>query len=565
MSSKRKHLTEFLFLLVVILIVNFISSRVYHRIDLTSDNRYTLKDRTREILREMDDVVYFKVYLSGDMPIGLKRMQDRLREMLDEFRIHAGDHIQYRFVNPYEGDDERDRQALFEDLRKKGLEATNVKSRDEEGGVTQKVIFPGAVANVGEESTAVNLLKNNPGLSAEENLNHSIQSLEYKLIDAIYKLSLDQKKPIAFVTGQGELDRYQVGDITNALSGYYQVERIDPEQSPDALSRYQTLIIARPEQAYSREVKYALDQYLMQGGSLLWLIDRVQVNMDSLRVASSTMATIDPLNLSDQLFKYGVRINPDLVRDMQCAVIPVNTAYKEDQPQFSPTPWVFFPLLSSPNNHPINKNLNMIRTEFISSMDTLPAYPGLQKKVLLTTSSRSMTVQAPVMVSLREVASQPDPQAFNQPRLITGVLLEGRFQSVFKNRFVNDLERSTGVSFRETSRDTRMIVVSDGDMIRNKVRHRPDGTMISELGYDQYTRQTYGNKDFLINAIHYLADRQGLIDIRAKEVKMRLLDTNRIREERVAWQLVNVGLPVLLIILFGIGKNYLRQRKYKRF
>jgi ABC-2 type transport system permease protein len=226
---------------------------------------------------------------------------------------------------------------------------------------------------------------------------------------------------------------------------------------------------------------------------------------------------------------------------------------------------VFFPLLSSPNNHPINKNLNMIRTEFISSMDTLPAYPGLEKEVLLTSSSRSATVQAPAMVSLSEIASEPDPRSFTQSHLITGVLLEGQFQSVFKNRFVNDLERSTGLSFRETSRDTRMVVLSDGDMIRNKVRHRPDGTMISELGYDQYTRQTYGNKDFLINAVHYLADKQGLIDIRAKEVKMRLLDTNRVREERATWQLINVGLPILLIILFGVVKNMMRQRKYKRF
>jgi len=565
MSRKRKHLTEFLFLLVIILIVNFISSHLYHRFDLTADNRYTLKAQTRDILEDMDDVVYFKVYLSGDMPIGLKRMQDRLREMLEEFRIHAGEHVQYRFINPYEGDDEGNRQALFDELRKRGLKATNVKSRDEEGGMTQKVIFPGAIANLGEKATAVNLLKNNPGLSAEENLNHSIQSLEYKLLDAIYKLTLDRKKSIGFITGQGELDRYQVGDITNALSDYYQVDRVDPEQSPADLDRYQTLIIARPTQAYSRKAKYALDQYLMEGGSLLWLIDRVKISMDSLRTGSSTMATIGQLNLSDQLFKYGVRINPNLVRDVQCAVIPVNTAYKGDQPQFSPTPWVFFPLLSSPNNHPINKNLNMIRTEFISSMDTLPAYPGLQKKVLLTTSSRSMTVQAPTMVSLSEVASQPDPRSFNQSHLITGVLLEGQFQSVFKNRFVDDLEQTTSVSFHETSRDTRMIVLSDGDMIRNKVRHRPDGTMISELGYDQYTRQTYGNKDFLINAIHYLADKQGLIDIRAREVKMRLLDTNQIREERVTWQLINVGLPILLIILFGVVKNILRKRKYKRF
>jgi len=564
MSKKRKNLLEFLLLFVIILIANIIFSRVYHRFDLTSDNRYTLKPKTKQVLQELDDVVYFKVYLSGNMPTGLKRMQNRIREMLNEFRIYAGDNIQYRFINPSAGEDTKTRQALYKDLRSKGLEPTNVKSRDKEGGYTQKVIFPGAIVNHGERQTAVNLLKNNPGLSAEKNLNHSIQSLEYKLIDAVYKLTLEERKSIAFVTGQGELDKYQVGDISRALGDYYRVERIDPVRDSRSLEEYQTLIVAKPQQAFSKQAKYALDQYLMRGGSILWLIDRVQVSMDSLRLSSSTMATIAQLNLNDQLFKYGVRINPDLIKDIQCAVIPVNTAYRGDEPQFSPSPWTYFPLLSPPNNHSINKNLNMIRTEFISSIDTLSTGPGLRKKVLLTSSGRSQTIQAPTLVDLGEVSGKPDPRSFRQSNLITGVLLEGSFQSVFVNRFTHDLEQKTGLPFSERSRSARMIVLSDGDMIRNNVRHQPDGTMISPLGYDQYTRQTYGNKPFLLNSIHYLADKEGLIGIRAKEVKMRLLDKNQVAGQRVRWQVLNVGLPILLIILFGLVKNYLRKRKYRR-
>lgn len=565
MSRKRKNLFEFLLLFAIIIIVNLIFSRVHHRFDLTSDNRYTLKPKTRQVLKELDDVVYFKVYLSGDMPTGLKRMQTRIREMLNEFRVYAGDNIQYRFINPHSGDDAKERQALFEELRRKGLEATNVKSRDKEGGYTQKVIFPGAVVNHGQKQTAVDLLKNNPGLSASKNLNHSIQALEYKLIDAVYKLTLDDRKSIAFVTGQGELDKYQVGDITKTLSDYYQVDRVDLSRQQGSLEDYRTLVVAKPREAFSKEAKYRLDQYLMRGGSILWLIDRIRINMDSLRVSPTTMATISRLNLNDQLFKYGVRINPDLVRDVQCAIIPVNTAYQGDQPQFSPSPWTYFPLLSSPNNHPVNKNLNMIRTRFISSIDTLPGQPGVNKQILLTSSENSQRVQAPTMVDLGEVAGKPDPRAFPQQHLITGVLLEGEFESVFTNRFTSDLEQSTGMRLREKSSPASMIVLSDGDMIRNEVKHQPNGTMISPLGYDKYTRQTYGNKTFLMNCIHYLANKEGLIGIRAKEVKMRLLDKNRVASERVKWQVVNVGLPILLIVVFGLVKNYMRRRKYRRF
>jgi len=565
MKGKRKNLIQFLFLLVLIIVVNFISSGVYHRIDLTADNRYTLKPKTKQILTELDEVVYFKVYLSGDMPIGLKRMQTRIREMLNEFRVHAGDNIQYQFINPSEGRDAKERQRFYKDLRERGLEPTNVKSRDKGGGYRQKMIFPGAIVNCGEAQAAVNLLKNNPGLSAERNLNHSIQALEYKLVDAVYKLTLDEKQPIAFITGHGELDQYHVGDISKTLSDYYRVDRVKLDGVTPEIYQYKTLVVAKPRKEFTKEEKYTLDQFLMNGGSIFWFIDRVNISIDSLSIKSSTMATISRLNLGDQFFRYGVRINPNLVKDVQCAIIPVNTSYSGTNPKFSPSPWVYYPLLSSPNNHPINKNLNMIKTQFVSSIDTLPDHPGLEKTILLTSSNNSQTVQVPAMVSLSEVSQEISRSAFNESHKITGVLLEGKFQSVFKNRFVSDLQKQSKNDFREESRETQMIVISDGDVIKNRVSQRGGRTMITPLGYDRYTKQTYGNKDFIVNSIHYLTDNQSLISIRGKEVKMRLLDRARASEERVKWQVVNLAIPVALIIVFGLVKNFIRRRKYTYF
>mgnify|MGYP000267586413 CR=1 FL=1 len=565
MKGNRKNLIQLVLLLVLIIVVNFISSSVYHRFDLTADNRYTLKPKTKEILRDLNEVVYFKVYLTGDMPIGLKRMENRIKEMLDEFRVHAEDNIQYQFINPSEGRDSKERKRFYQDLRNKGLEPTNVKSRDKEGGYSQRMIFPGAIVNCGKQQTAVNLLKNNPGLSSERNLNHSIQALEYNLLDAVYKLTLDEKQSIAFITGHGELDEYHVGDISKTLSDYYKVDRVRMDGITPEVYNYKTLVLAKPQETFSKEEKYTLDQYLMKGGSIIWFIDKVDISIDSLSMKSSTMANISQLNLEDQLFQYGVRLNPDLIKDVQCAVIPVNTSYSGDKPNFTPSPWVYYPLLSSPANHPINKNLNMIKAQFVSSIDTLPANPELEKTVLLTSSDHSQTIQAPVMVSLREIEKKISRASFNESRKTTGVLLEGKFQSVFENRFVSDLQKKTKRDFRTTSDDTRMIVVSDGDMIKNRVTHKAGRTMITPLGYDRYTKQTYGNKDFIVNSVHYLTDKENLISIRGKEVEMRLLDRTRASEEREKWQVVNLLIPVLLIVLFGLTKNIIRRKKYTSF
>ena len=564
MLEKRKSLFQLVLLIIVIITINMISSQVFYRIDLTSDNRYTLKDKTVEVLEDLDDVVYYKIYLEGDLPVGLQRMQRRIKETLDEFRVHAGENIQYTFINPSEGKNPEKRQNFYNELRSKGLRATNVKQRDKEGEYSQKIIFPGAIVNHGEEHTAVNLLKENSKASHEVNINHSIQSLEYELIDVAYKLTLDEKTPIAFLEGHEELNKFEVGDITKSLSEYYRVDRIKIEDQPEKLNNYNALIIAKPKKRFSKFEKFALDQYVMHGGSIFWLIDRVNISLDSLTRSSDTYARINNLNLNDQLFKYGVRINPDLIKDLQCAVIPINTSYQNNNPRFSPTPWLYFPLLPSRNDHSISQGLNLIRSEFISSIDTLPAYPGVKKTILLGTSKQTKTVQAPALVSLREVEKKQKPRTFRAGRQVTGVLLEGEFQSVFKNRFTKDLQSKLGRKYKETGAETKMIIVSDGDIIKNDVSYKADGKYISPLGYDKYTRQTYGNKGFVMNSIHYLADKEGLINIRGKDIKLRLLNKSKVNQERVKWQIVNGLLPILIIVIFGLARNIIRKRKFTK-
>ncbi len=562
MLKKYNNIINFIIIFLIIIAVNFISSKVHYRFDLTSDNRYTLKETTVEVLEELDDVIYFKIYLEGDLPLGLKRFQNRIKETLEEFRVHAGENIQYSFINPTSDRNQKERRAFFNDLKSRGLQPTNVKQRDKEGGYSQKIIFPGAIVNYGEKQTAINLLKNNPGYSAAKNLNHSIQNLEYELINAIYELSVEEKGKIAFIEGHNELDKYHVADISNKLSGYYKVDRLNLKKKPQKIFEYKTLVIAKPSSEFSRKDKFFIDQYVMNGGRIIWFIDKTTVTSDSLSRKSSTMAMLNEMNLDDMFFKYGVRFNPVLIKDMQCAVIPVNVSYSSDNPKFAPSPWMYYPLLSSANNHPINKSLNMIRTEFIGSIDTL-AVKGQSKEILLRTTENTEIVQAPVLVNLGEVSKKVNPAALNGGKKIVSVLAEGEFQSVFKNRIIKELKKELGdKKFRTKSLPTRMIFVSDGDVIKNEVTQRPDGTYISPLGYDKYTKQTYGNKNFVLNCIHYLTSEKDLISIRGKEIKMRLLDKSKIKEQRLKWQVINILIPVIFILIFGFVKNILRRRKY---
>jgi ABC-2 type transport system permease protein len=557
---KKQHIIQLAFALVILALAAFISTKAFFRIDLTSEHRYTLSTETKTILKQLDDIVYVKVYLEGDLPVGFKKLRNNIRETLDEFRVYAKDNLQYEFINPSESNDTKTRNKIYGDLYNKGIQPTSIKARDKEGGASEKVVFPGALISYKGVEIPVGLLQNNATLSAEENLNNSAQTIEYELIKAIYNLTNKKVEKIAFLEGQGELNEMQTGDITRELSNYFQVDRGTINGKIGILDAYKAIIVARPTRPFAEQDKFVLDQYIMKGGKVLWFVDAVNVNPDSL-ANGSTFGFINNINIDDQLFTYGVRLNPNLVQDIQCNILPVSAGETGTQPRWIPAPWLYYPLISPLVDHPITRNLNLIWAKYASQIDTL-AVPNIKKTFLLKTSAFTKLVNVPVYIRLEEVKRNPVQKEFNKANQPIAVLLEGQFPSVFRNRLVKNMMPGAEKNFKDKSAHTKMIVVADGSLIANDVRITPNGPMLSALGYDKYTKQTFGNKDFIVNAVNYLADETGLISLRAKEFKLRVLNKAKIGDERLKWQIINTILPVLLVIGFGLYYNYLRKKKY---
>jgi ABC-2 type transport system permease protein len=489
-------------------------------------------------------------------------MKTAIRELLDEFRWYSPVNIRYDFIDPLEEPDPGIRRNITAQLYKSGLQPTNIQVKQKDGSTMQKIIFPGAIISYAGVDVGVNLLKNNPGVNAEINLNNSIQSLEYEFISMIRNLNSDKIEKVAFIEGHGELDEMQTGDITKSLANFYQVDRGIIGGKYGCLDNYEAVIIAKPMQRFSESDKFVIDQYIMKGGRVLWLLDVARVSLDSL-LDGSTFAFYSPLNLDDQLFRYGIRINPDLVKDIQCHVIPVNKGLVGGTPQWSLSPWYYFPVISPADNHPVTINLNMIKLEFASSIDTVGEPGYIKKDILLATSPYTKRVQLPEMVSLRESDIAPDESEYNIANVPVGVLLEGSFESVFKNRAVPEGVSGSPAEIRTSGAGTSMIVVSDGDIIRNEVMSTPDGPVIEPLGYDRYTSQVFGNADFILNAVNYMTDETGLITLRGREFKLRLLDRQKVRDEKLKWELINLALPMILIILLGVAMDIYRKKAYR--
>ena len=561
LNKKARHHLKLDIQVITVLLLAYILSFFFFRIDLTSEKRYTLSPYTKKVLKNLNDIAYVRVYLNGELNIPFRKMQQSLREILDEFRVYGKDNIQYTFINPFESNDAGVREDMFNQLYEKGLKPTNILSNDNEGGSSEKIIFPGALITYKGVEIPVNLLKNNPGIPAEENINNSIQAAEFELIKVISSLSREKAEKVAFIEGHGELDEYQTEDISKELSMYYRVDRGKINGQPGILDDYIAVIIAKPQKHFSEPDKYVLDQYIMKGGRVMWFLDRVETSLDSLAMGSA-LAVINDLNLEDMLFRYGVRINPVLLQDMQCNLIPVNVALTGNNPEFRPAPWYYFPLLSSPQDNPVTRNLNMIKTEFVNTVDTVGARKGTEKTVLLRSSEFSRVVEAPLIMSLGEIRADPTREDFQKSGLAVAVMLDGTFESVFQNRMISEIMPDSTQSYIPGSRPTKMLIVADGDVIRNDIRVTPREIISLPLGFDRYTQQTFGNKDFVMNAMHYLTGNEELVNLRSREITLRLLDKAKIKEDRPFWIIINTALPVVIIILAGILYNILRKRKY---
>lgn len=559
-SNKKRDLTALILAIIIVILLNFVGSFVFHRFDLTSEKRYTLSEATKKILGRLDDVVYVKVYLEGDFPSGFKRLRNETKEMLDEFRAYSNDNIEYQFINPSQSADKKQQNEIYKQLYDKGLQPTNLEVKGE-SGTSQQILFPGAIISYKGREMPWQLLKTQMGQSSEGQLNNSIQALEYEFASVIRNLMTVIKPEIGFIEGHGELDTLSLNDIKNTLGGFYLLKRVKINEQLKALDGLKAIIIAKPDTTFSEKDKFIIDQFVMDGGKVLWAIDPLYTSIDSLQKSGGTIALPYDLKLDDLFFKYGVRINANLILDLASSAIPVNKAFQGQQPRFELMPWLFSPLIMPTGSHPIVKNLDVIKIEFGSSLDTV-ASKGVTKTILLNSSKYSKTLNAPVRIDLRMVNMKPDENQFRDPYQPVAVLLEGEFESVYKNRIPPQIASDSAIGFKATGINTKMIVISDGDIIRNEIQQ--SSRKPYPLGYDIYTQQTYGNKNFILNCINYLCDDSGLISVRSRELTLRLLDKKKIKNERLKWQVINTGLPLFALFLFGFIHNFIRKHKYAK-
>ncbi|HRG00069.1 MAG TPA: gliding motility-associated ABC transporter substrate-binding protein GldG [Bacteroidia bacterium] len=557
---KRKDIAILLAVLVIVILINFVGSFVFKRFDLTSEKRYTLSESSRKLLNSLNDVVYIKVYLQGDFNPNFTRLKNETKELLDEFRAYSNGNLEYELINPLENPSKEETDKIERQLYEKGIMPEQIVDRSSQK-VSETFIWPGAIISYKGKESVWQIYKRQLGFDAEQSINNSIQEMEYGLTNAIRKTTLIKKPEVLFIEGHSELDTIRGADFMRSVAEYYNVSRVNINHKLYALKGADAIVIAQPDSMFDEKDKFIIDQFIMHGGKALWLIDPVYVNRDTLTTRGYSLGFNNELNLEDMLFKYGVRLNPVLVQDLQSAQVPVNVGFKKGQPDFKPFFWNYYPLLLPTSNHPIVKNLDLIRTEYIGTLDTVFAR-DVTKTILLQTSRYTKTQPTPVRILAAQVKLKPQESQYTNSFQNVACLLEGQFESNYKNRITSRILEDSIFDFKGKSKPTKMIVVTDGDIAKNEYQR---GTgMIFPVGYDIYTKQQFANKTFLLNCMNYLLDDEGLLQLRSREVKLRLLDKKKTATQVTKWKLTNVGLPLFIIICFGIIQFYIRKRRYSK-
>lgn len=562
--------------LLIVVFLNVIGYYIFARIDLTAEHRYTLSPTTKEMLLQVDEPVLFRIYLEGEFPADFKRLQNETKEMLNQFRAYSK-YINYEFVNPNDFDDNQEKQVFYQKLMSKGIQPTQIQVRNGDG-ITTQVLIPAADVSYKGRETSIQLLQNQKYVSQEELLNNSIQSLEYVLGNAIRGLSRGKRPLIGFMVGHGELDGGVLFDIQSALHEHYDLDYAYIDGKINALTahvktgndstykfynKFDLIIVPKPRESFSDRDLYILDQYVMYGGKILWLIDALDADMDSLAHRAQSLSIRLPLNLDEMLFTYGVRINPDLVMDIRCRPIPMTVGMVGDKPQIQFCPWFYFPEVVPSSQHPIVRNLDLIKCDFCSSIDLIEN--DIEKTVLLTTSDYSRIKNAPVVIDLNDAKvdiNNIDQRMFNRHNVPIAVLLEGSFKSMFRNRLTPEFTELPAMGYRSESEPTKMLVISDGDIIRNRYNQQEGSGY--PMGYDHYTQTLYANKEFILNAVDYLTGGEGFMTTRSRDIKLRKLDVMKVKAHRTTYQVVNVVIPSLLILAAGIVVVVLRRRRFQK-
>lgn len=562
-TSIKKNIVSIALLIAGLMLLNVLGNNFYKRFDLTQDKRFTLSEQAKEIVEKIDSPIVVDVFLKGNFPPEFRKLQTETEQLLEEFSAY-NNNIKFEFVDPTE----KGNEAFQSQFEKFGLTPAQV-SVTENGKQSTELVYPWALAHYNGKSVKIGLLKNQLGATSEERVNSSLQNLQYAFADGFKKLATPKSKKVAVLKGNGEYDDRYIADFFGTLRDYYYIApftldsvAVNPEKTLRALKNFDLIVVARPTEAFSDSEKYVLDQFIMDGGKSLWLMDAVQLQLDT--VSGNTFAFGLDLNLNDFFFKYGLRINPSLVKDVYSAPIVLATG-DEREAQYRRYPWFFSPLSSSANNHPIVANLEAVKFDYASPLDTLPN--SIKKTVLLSTSPISKIVGLPFPIdfdseipkNLQIVNEGPDPNEFNAGEIPLAVLLEGAFTSVYKNR-VKPFKLEGHLKDIDNGKETKMVVVSDADIIKNQMQ----GNRPLELGFDKMTSQFYGNKEFLLNTVNYLLDDSGLINIRTRQIAVPFLDPQKTTEGRTKWQAVNILLPLGLLLLFGTAFGRYRKGKYTR-
>lgn len=575
-------------LIAALVFVNVLGENIYKRFDLTKEKRFTLSKSTKELAEKVDDVVYVQVFLDGDFPKEYKRLKNATRDMLDEFRTATNGQVEYRFENIIGGKEKKEREDILRELSQKGLLITRPEISDDET-IADKFIVPGALVFYQNREYPLNLLKVEFGQSLENNINNSIEKLEYEIGNVLRQCVKTEKVKLAFLEGHGELDLMQVADIERDLETFYDVDHVNinimdtacikPYQAEiekdtlrggeiffngllKTLKSYDAVIIAKPRYNFLEPELFLIDQYVMNGGKVIWLVESLNAEMDSVAKHGGNIMTVDyQLNLEAMLFRYGVRVNPTLIQDLQCHKIPVVSRAAGNRPIMKD--WFFFPVFKPRQGHPITNNVSPIWSKFAATIDTLPN-KNLRKTILLQSSEQSRVASNPVNISLHALDMPQDPNNFTRPNQIAGVLVEGKFKSVYAHR--PGVRNRVPIPYESEVANGQMVVLSDGDLIANE--YKEDTREIFPLGFDpkasRYLNKQvqFANTNFFLNCVDYLCDESNLIEVRNKKIEMRLLDKVKIKEDKLKWQVINMVLPILLIILFGFVNGFLRRRKY---
>ena len=558
--SLNKNSKSVLFTIALLLVINGIGSFFFHRFDLTKDKRYSLSETSLKIISQVHEPLYIKVYMEGDLPAEFKRLQQETRQLLEEFQAY-NKNISFEFINPLENEDSS--MDNIKSLYSKGLTPVNI-TVDDKGKQSQAMVFPWAIAYYKNKEVNIPLLKNIMGASTTEKVIGSVQHLEYSIADALNKVTVDKQKKIAVIKGNGELKDIMMAKFLLQIRESYHIGPFtldsvatNPISTLEALQKYDLAIISKPTETFTDAEKQVLDQFIINGGKSLWLIDQVTAEMDSLyNPAGATLAYPKELGLNDMFFKYGFRINPDIVKDEQGSPIKLATGEQGSATQYQDFNWKFAPLIYPESQHPIVKNLGGIKFDFANAIDTLKN--GIKKTVLLQSSTYSKKIGTPVEINLNMVTEETSPNHYiNTGNIALSVLLEGNFKSVFENRVLSFEQKD----FKALGKPNKMIVISDGDLIKNQLDKNGEPV---ELGFDQRSGNLYDNKDFMLNCINYLLDDTGLINIRSKDLDLPLLDKNKVSENYMQTQLLTIGLPLAILAVFGFLFTYIRKKKYSK-